>query len=240
MSEERTESYERMRRHERARVLVTCEHASQRVPAGYRWPDEDRWLRDTHWAYDIGALEMARDLAAALGAPEVSSRYSRLLVDPNRPEDSPTLFRDRAEGKPVVMNTEELDEAERARRVEELLRPYHAALDAAVAESHAELLVSMHSFTRVYEGKVRELEIGVLFTEDEGIASRVADALSARFEVALNEPYSGHDGLMYSVDRHARAHGRRAIELEVRQDLTLDPAFREVFDALLVTALADL
>ncbi len=234
---ERTEAYERVRRDPEARVLVTCEHATQRVPEGYAWPAQDDWLRDTHWAFDLGAEALARGAAEALGAGLVMSRFSRLFIDPNRPEDSPTLFRDTAEGRPVALNSTHLDDAGRARRIEGLLRPYHAAVDAAVAECRAEILLSMHSFTPVYEGEVRALEIGVLFTEDEALAARVADALSARWRTALNEPYSGHDGLMYAVDRHARAHGRRAVELEVRQDLAVDPGFQAELVPVLASVL---
>lgn len=211
-------------------ILITCEHATQRMPPGWSWPDEDRWLMDSHWAYDIGARDIVLELRRALGATAVLSRYSRLLIDPNRIEDSPTLFRTRAEGRPVHLNTALLDDAERARRIEHLLRPYHAGLDMAVRESRAPTLLAIHSFTEVYEGQPRELEVGVLFDRDEGLATRVAEALARKhLEVALNEPYSGKNGLMYSVDRHARAHSREAVELEVRQDLAADPAFRATF-----------
>ncbi|MEQ8454015.1 MAG: N-formylglutamate amidohydrolase [Sandaracinaceae bacterium] len=218
-----------------AKVLVTCEHASQRMPDGWAWPERDRRLVDTHWAYDLGAADMARDFAAAMGAAVVLSRYSRLLVDPNRPEDSDTLFRTHAEGETVELNTTHLHAEERARRVQRLLRPYHATLDEEVAASRAPTLVSIHTFTPVYEGQPRTLEVGVLYDRDEALAERVAQVLvKAGLNAALNEPYSGKEGLMYAVDRHARAHGRQSIEFEVRQDLATDPAFRRDFDALLL------
>ncbi|MCZ7679044.1 MAG: N-formylglutamate amidohydrolase [Sandaracinaceae bacterium] len=118
-----------------APVFVTCEHASQRMPLGFRWPDADRRLIDTHWAYDLGAREMARSLAEGLDAGAVLSRYSRLLIDPNRPLGSPTLFRTHAEGAPIELNTTELDEDERRRRIERLYRPYHEAIDRELARS---------------------------------------------------------------------------------------------------------
>ena len=211
-------------------ILITCEHASQRMPPGWSWPEEDRWLIDTHWAYDLGARELAVSLAGALGAAAVLSRHSRLLIDPNRDETSPTLFLTEAEGRPVHLNTTHLCDAERRRRIERLLRPYHAELDACVRASAAPTLVAMHSFTPIYQGQVRTIEVGVLFDRDEDLARRVASALDARgLTVALNEPYSGLAGLIYSIDRHARAHSRQAVELEVRQDLATDPSFRATF-----------
>ena len=207
-------------------ILITCEHASQRMPDGWSWPEEDRWLIGTHWAYDIGARTLSLELAERLGASVVLSKFSRLLVDPNRPEDSPTLFRDHAEGRPILLNTRELDDAERKRRIERLLRPYHAALDEAVKTRRAPTLVAIHSFTPIYEGTPRELEVGVLFNHDEELATRLQSSLTrAGIDAVLNQPYSGKEGLMYAIDRHATAHGRACVELEVRQDLVVDPEF---------------
>jgi predicted N-formylglutamate amidohydrolase len=99
---------------------------------------------------------------------------------------------------------------------------YHHALHCEVERSPAEILLAVHTFTPFYDGERREMEIGVLFDEEEELAARVrADLASEGFHVAMNAPYSGRDGLMYSVDRHARQHGRRALELEVRQDLAV-------------------
>lgn len=230
----KTEAVEVRAGRDDARVLVTCEHATQRMPLGWEWPDRDRRLIDTHWAFDLGAAEMARDFAAAMGAVAILSRFSRLLVDPNRPEDSPTLFRELAEGEPVVLNTTLLDETERRARIERLLRPYHAAVDRELSASRAEMVVAIHTFTPVYEGQPRSLEVGVLYDRDEALAEQVAEVLVQRgLKAELNEPYSGKDGLMYAADRHAHAHGRRSVEFEVRQDLATDPLFRREFDRIL-------
>lgn len=217
-----------------APVFLTCEHASQRMPLGWRWPERDRRLIDTHWAYDLGAREMTRALSAGMQAPAVLTRYSRLLVDPNRPHESPTLFRADAEGEPVLLNTVHLDEAERRRRIDHLWRPYHEAIDRELAATSAPVLLAIHTFTPLYEGARRTVEIGVLFDHEEALAEELAGAIGARgFRVALNEPYSGNSGLMYAGETHARAHGRRAVELEIRQDLAIDPRFRDDFVDLL-------
>ena len=230
----RTEAIDVMAGHPDARVFVTCEHATQRMPTGWSWPDRDRWLIDTHWAFDLGAKELALDFAAAFDAVAVLSRFTRLLVDPNRPEDSPTLFRTEAEGLPIELNTTLLDDAERRRRVERLLRPYHRTIDRELRASRARLLVAMHTFTPVYEGAPRSLEVGVLYDRDEPLAERVAEALVKRgLKAELNEPYSGKNGLMYAIDRHAQSHERQSVEFEVRQDLATDPRFRREFDGML-------
>lgn len=207
-------------------VVLSCEHASQRLPPGWSWPDEDRWLVGTHWAWDIGAAEITRALSARLGAPAILAGFSRLLVDPNREPGSPTLFRDVADGRPVHLNRD-LDDAERQRRLEALYEPYHAAF-ADLALRHRAPVLGVHTFTPVYEGgPPREMEIGVLFDRDEEPARRLARALTARgFQVALNEPYSGRDGLIYACETHARRCGQVALELEVRQDVAGDPVRR--------------
>lgn len=205
-------------------VLLTCEHASNELPPGYTWPEEDAWIVGMHWAFDLGIADMTRALAAELGAPATLSCFSRLLIDPNRPLDSDTLVRRVADGREIAFNRE-LNEAEVAARVERCWRPYHETLDAMVAAWPGVDLLSMHSFTPNYEGAVRSTEIGVLFDLDEPWAERWYLGLQgAGFRVARNDPWSGKGGFMYSVQEAAVQHGRRAIELEVRQDLTCDPA----------------
>lgn len=210
-----------------SRVVLSCEHASDRLPGRWRWPDPDARLGGTHWTYDLGAAELTRELADHLSAPAVLARFTRLLCDPNRPEDSDTLFRTVADGAPVHLNTE-LTQDERNRRIAAYHRPYHAALSSTIEASFASVVFSVHSFTPIYEGgEMRPMEIGVVYDGEAELASRLANALDGSgFAVAMNEPYSGADGFMFSAVKHAGWHGRRALEIEVRQDRCTDPAFR--------------
>lgn len=211
-----------------ASIAITCEHASERLPEPWAWPKEDSWLVGTHWAYDLGAADLARRLAERMFAPALLSRFSRLLADPNRQECSGELIRQGAEGRAIKLN-ESLDD--RAVRLG-LWREYHAAADTMLRGHRAPVLLSVHSFTPEYEGDKRSVEIGVLFDRDDALAQRLAGYLEGfAGDVRLNEPYSGKDGLIYAVDRHARAHGRAAVELEIRQDLCCDGAYREALVA---------
>jgi len=217
-----------------SRVVFTCEHASAELPEPWAWPGEDRWLVDTHWASDIGAAAFTRRVAQLMNAPAALSRFSRLLIDPNRPLDSDTLFRENAEGRTVHLN-EALLEAERARRIDRFYLPYHAAVSAMVERSRGDTVFSIHTFTDNYEGEARALEIGVLFDHDEEPAYQLVRHLEeAGFHGAPNEPWSGKMGLAYSPVRHAREFGRCALEIEARQDLIVD----EQFGARLAEALA--
>jgi predicted N-formylglutamate amidohydrolase len=133
------------------------------------------------------------------------------------------LFRDRADGKSVHLNTG-LTREEQRRRIANYHEPFHQQLDAVMAASPGAAIVSMHSFTPVYEHQpARPMEIGVLFDRGDAQAHQIAGHLRNRgWMVALNEPYSGKDGLMYSADRHAQTHQRAAIESEIRQDVATD------------------
>ena len=98
---------------------------------------------------------------------------------------------------------------------------------AVIVSGIAEIVLGVHTFTPLYEGQPRTMEIGVLFDREEDLAERTAAVLRhAGMIVAMNQPWSGRDGLIYSVECHADAHARRALELEVRQDLATDPGFR--------------
>jgi len=206
-------------------VVWTCEHASPRIPPGFSVrPEDRRWLR-THWGHDRGAAALVRALQARMGGPAVFSNFSRLLIDANRSPHHPDLFRTRVEGHVLAHNVD-VHPVERARRVEQLHVPFHAAVDDVVGQRVAAgvptFLFSVHTFTSLYEGHPRSVELGVLFDEcDEGAAGALLAGLweEPGLEVAPNSPWSGMDGLIYSVARHGAAHGRTYLELEVRDDL---------------------
>jgi predicted N-formylglutamate amidohydrolase len=215
--------------------LFTCEHASQHLPPSWSWSAADRRLVGTHWAYDLGARELTLELAARLRACAVLANFTRLLVDPNRAEGHPDLFRPVCDGEPVELN-QALSPSERELRMNRFHRPFHDAVDRALLDSRAPLLMSIHSFTPIYEGSVREVELGVLYDEQEEHAFALGGALARELpNVAYNEPWSGKQGLIYSAETHARRHHRIALELEVRQDLAVDPKYR----ARLVPVLAE-
>ena len=211
-------------------LLLSCEHASNRLPSPWSWHDDDGWLVDTHWAFDIGVAELTRALAGRIRAPALLARFSRLLVDPNRPPDSPTLFRQSADGRSVRLNTT-IDADERAARLS-YYQAYHDRLGALTKDSA--ILLAIHSFTDVYEGEPRDFDMGVLYDEEEELAASFAAALAPVGRVRMNEPYSGKKGMIYAAHRHATVHGKRAIEIEVRQDRLGDAGFV----AALVSAMA--
>lgn len=203
-------------------VVISCEHASNRLPDPWYWSAEDAWLANTHWAWDVGAEKIARAVANTLGCPLVIATVTRLLVDLNRPVDGADLFREVAEGKIIRLN-ERLDEEQSEIRLRRFYSPFHERLRTVCTEP-GWLLLSIHSFTPMYGGRPRPFDIGVMHWEDHELASAWAGWLKADgYDVRIDEPYAGRDGFMFSPANHAHATGRRALLLEVRNDLVQSP-----------------
>jgi predicted N-formylglutamate amidohydrolase len=206
--------------------VLTCEHASNRLPLPLRASPTDRAWLATHWGWDIGAATVATRLAVLVDAPLVLSTVSRLVIDLNRPLDSDTLILPEVEGVPLDFNRA-LTPEDRGARIAAFHRPYHAAVDTQVgvlaAQGGPALLFSVHSFTPNYMGERREMEMGVLFDDHEDRATVLAASLQdAGWRTRLNEPWSGRNGLVYAPHRHGTRHSVPYLELEIRQDLIAD------------------
>jgi predicted N-formylglutamate amidohydrolase len=223
-----------------ASVLFTCEHASNALPPPYEWPQEDEWVRSTHWAWDPGARDFALECAERFGGVYVGACFSRLLCDVNRPIASDTMFRERADGAAVKLNRGMTDE-ERDRRIASFYVRYHRRLGQAANAMDPRLIVSCHSFTPEYEGEKRDMDMGVLCTHEDALArSLVSEFCAAGLDCRENAPWSGKEGFMYSADSLAVAAPvrRTAIMLELRNDLAVDPAWRERVTGALKSSLA--
>lgn len=225
-------------------LVITCEHASARVPRPLRVAPEDRrWLR-THWGLDIGARTVARELVRRTRSVGVMARFSRLVCDPNRPVDSPGWILGEVEGHRVSFN-QEVDGAERLRRQTLYHDAYHAAVDRILGDrlrlGGDVLLLSVHSFTPEFGDQPREMEIGILFDRYRAVAQRLQLLLDgAGFRAALNAPYSGLGGMMFAANRHGRQHGVVYLEIEVRQDLITVPAKARALARRIAAALGEL
>ncbi len=202
-----------------APLVLTCEHASAYVPGEYAdlglTPAD---LRD-HIGWDIGAAVVTTELARRLDVPAVLSGASRLLVDCNRGHADCDLIPHESHGV-VIPGNANLSVEERARRLARFYDPYHAAIDATLAQHRGAMLLSVHSFTPRLNGRERAFDVGVLFDAFVDFAELLAaEIATVGYRVRLNEPYSGLDGLIHSARCHGQRHGVRYLELEINNGL---------------------
>lgn len=204
-----------------ADVIVVCEHASNRIPDGTALGLPPA-LRDNHIAWDPGALPVATALADLLDAPLVHGGISRLVYDCNRPPEAPDAIPARSESHDIPGNAT-LTEAGRQERIGNVYLPFRDTLAAEISSRKAalSLMVTVHSFTPVFHGRQRDVEIGLLYGTDPRFAAAMA-ALPPkgwRFDTRINEPYGPEDGVAHTLDVHGSANGLRNVMLEIRNDL---------------------
>lgn len=208
-------------------LILVCDHADNRLPSGYGELGLSPAEFERHIAYDPGAAAVTGALAARLGAPAVISSFSRLLIDPNRGEDDPTLIMRLSDGA-IVPGNHHIGEDERARRIAAYYAPYHdaiaAMIDRALAAGTVPAIVSIHSFTPVWRGEKRRWQAGILWDADPRLAVPLIEMLATDglLVVGDNEPYSGAlaGDTLY---RHGTRRGLAHALIELRQDLIADP-----------------
>jgi len=210
-----------------AGVLFICDHASPALPKAYGSLGLPPAQFTRHIAYDIGAAALTRALAAQFSAPAVLTCFSRLLIDPNRGADDPTLVMRLSDGA-IVPGNAQIDTAEIETRRRLYWQPYRdavrARLDAMLATGPVPAIVSLHSFTPHWKGVARPWEAAVLWDSDARMAAPVIAALRARGIVTGdNEPYDGalKGDTLYE---HGTSRGLPHILIEVRQDEIADAA----------------
>jgi predicted N-formylglutamate amidohydrolase len=203
--------------------VFTCDHASNVLPPEYGTLGLSKSDLSRHIAWDPGALPVAQRLAAALDAPLIETRISRLVLDCNRPLDAPDLIPDVSETTAIPGN-HGISLQERKRRIAQCWRPFHGAVDAVIERrlkrGQETRLVSIHSFTPTYKGVARPWQIGVIHDEDTRLASPLAVALSdiEGLTVGLNEPYAPGDRVYFTLEQHARRRGLPCVMIEIRND----------------------
>jgi predicted N-formylglutamate amidohydrolase len=226
ISAEETESYIVVPGRTDAGLIVLCDHADNAFPPGYGTLGLDPAELQRHIAYDIGAAALTRAIAKAFGAPALMTRYSRLLIDPNRGADDPTLIMRLSDGA-IVPGNRTLDDAERETRTRLYYTPYHRAIDRVIDDclksGTAPALLSIHSFTESWKGVPRPWHVGILWDHDARFARPLIDGFAAdpALIVGDNEPYRGAlEG--DTLWQHGTQRRLPNAIIEVRQDLIRD------------------
>lgn len=225
------------------RWLITCDHASNHVPDWVAGGDLGLPASDMerHIAYDVGARGVTIALAQALNSPAIASRFSRLVIDPNRGEDDPTLVMQLYDGTIIPANRGITPDAV-ADRLNRLHRPYHSAYETLAARRPDTVICAVHSFTPRLRGRhPRPWHVGILYSH---LDTRLALPLIARLEresdlcIGDNQPYLGHlpgD----AVDAHALRYGRPNVLIELRHDLIDTPAGQQEWTQRLAPILTE-
>ncbi|HEX4890989.1 MAG TPA: N-formylglutamate amidohydrolase [Alphaproteobacteria bacterium] len=222
-------------------VLLVCDHASNAVPAEFNGLGLPPEAFTRHIAYDIGAAQVTAALSRLLNAPAILAGFSRLLIDPNRGADDPTLVMKLSDGA-IIPGNRHADAAVIADRIARYYRPYHQAIAdriaAARAKGVAPAILSLHSFTPVFQGRERPWQIGILWDRDARIAAPLLASLRADGKLCVgdNQPYSGElvGDCMY---QHGTMNRLPHVLIEVRQDLIVDKSGAEHWAQLLAEVL---
>lgn len=209
-----------------AGLILLCDHASSHVPEEYGSLGLPPSEFERHIAYDIGAEALTRALAARFHVPAVLSHFSRLLIDPNRGLDDPTLIMRLSDGA-VIPGNARISGAERESRIERFYRPYDDAvnrtIEAGMASGRIPMVLSIHSFTPLWKGQPRPWQVGILWDSDPRLARPLIEGLAQDPAIVVgdNEPYHGalKGDTLY---RHATKRGLAHALVEIRQDLIAD------------------
>ncbi|MDR3537373.1 MAG: N-formylglutamate amidohydrolase [Acetobacteraceae bacterium] len=229
----------------RSDLFLTADHAGRAIPRRLHSLGLPPHELERHIAWDIGIAGVTERLSAMLDATAVLQTYSRLVIDCNRNPDWPTAMPEISESTPIPGNIE-LRPADRAARVADVFKPYHARiealLDGRAAAGRRTVLIAMHSFTPVFKTERRDMQIGVLYDRDSRLASMLLGLLRDEGDLIVgdNAPYAVSGTSDYGIPVYGEARGLPHAEIEIRQDLIADEAgqaaWAERFTRLLTAA----
>ena len=202
--------------------MLVCEHASNFIPPELHDLGLSPDVRQSHIAWDPGALPVAQAMSDKLDAVLVASQISRLVYDCNRPPHAVDAMPARSEIFDVPGNAG-LDQATRDERTRLVYEPFKAVLSSVVAsrKSGPSVLVTIHSFTPVYKGVRRDVELGILCDRDARLADEMLRLARAHtsLDVRKNEPYGPVDGVTHTLIEHGLANAVPNVMIEIRNDL---------------------
>src|ERR1700733_14539419 len=213
----------------RSPFLLTCDHYGRLIPRALGDLGLPASELTRHIAWDIGIAGVAEQLSKHLGAHLIAQRYSRLVIDCNRPPCVASSIPVLSEATTVPGNEGLTRAAEEARR-SAIFEPYHRriaeVIDRRLHDGRPTVLVSLHSFTPVYAGIARPWHVGTLYHRDTRLPPLLLKLLRGEAELVVgdNEPYAVSDETDYTIPVHGEARGLMNSGIEIRQDLIAEPA----------------
>jgi len=226
----------------KGRFVLVCEHASNFIPDQYNNLGLLAKARKSHVAWDPGAIEVARGLSEILDAPLVASRMSRLLYDCNRPPTAKNAIPERSEVFDIKGNVN-LGKEQLSERSEKFYFPFRNALSECLG-SHSRrvgssILVTIHTFTPVYLGRKRLVDLGVVHDSDNRMADGMLTSLkkSTGMKIERNQPYGPRDGVTHTLKEHGSKRGIANVMIEIRNDLVTTDQEQSEISKILAAAL---
>jgi len=226
-------------------VVLACEHAGRELPARLALHAPDPAEMRRHIAYDIGAREVALALSDLLEAPLVVQRYSRLVIDCNRPRHATDLAPTESDGTEIAFNRNLSEDALEA-RWQAIHAPFHgeveALLDRRISKAQPAAVIAIHSFTPRLNGEDRPWHVGLLARHDMRLAEVLGRTLRQRMPqavVAFNEPYGIEDDSDYTIPMHGESRGLPHVLIEIRNDLIAEAATSRPWIAVLRSCIED-
>src|SRR6202045_2196962 len=213
----------------RSPFLLTSDHYGRLIPLALGDLGLETSELTRHIAWDIGIAGVAEALSDHLGAHLVAQRYSRLVIDCNRPPGAPSSIPRISEATVIPGNEGLARDTAEARR-EAIFDPYHRriaeVIDARLRDGVPTVLVSLHSFTPVYAGIARPWHIGTLYQRDTRLPPLLLKWLRAEADLVVgdNEPYAVSNATDYTIPVHGEARGLPNTGIEIRQDLIAEEA----------------
>ncbi len=213
----------------RSPFLFTCDHFGRLIPKVLGDLGLPASELTRHIAWDIGIAGVAETLSKHLDAHLIAQRYSRLVIDCNRPPGVPSSI-PRISEATIIAGNEAISPAAAETRRRQVFDPYHERIRAVIDQRlHRHLptvLVSLHSFTPVYAGIARPWHIGTLYQRDTRLPPRLLKHLRAEGDLVVgdNEPYAVSDETDYTIPVHGEARDLINTGIEIRQDLIADQA----------------
>lgn len=213
----------------RSPFLLTCDHYGRLIPRVLGDLGVPAGELTRHIAWDIGIAGVAEALSGHLDAHLIAQRYSRLVIDCNRPPRAPSSIPRISEATAIPGNDGLARDAIEARR-RAIFQPYHRRIDEVIERRLRDgvptVLVSLHSFTPVYAGVARPWHIGTLYHRDTRLPPLLLRLLRAELDLVVgdNQPYAVSDETDYTIPVHGEARGLMNSGIEIRQDLIADQA----------------
>lgn len=231
-----------LRKDSRSPLLLVCEHAGRAIPRALGDLGVPQSIIDSHRGWDIGAADLARRLSDSLDAPLLLQRYSRLVIDCNRPPEGRHAVLDVSDGVSIPANQGLSDEQQWARS-RAIFAPYDAAIADGFARHPRRVALAIHSFTRTIGGQERPWHAGFLARRDRETPKRLYNEIAAKAQdlvLAINQPYQVDEETDWFIPAHAERRGLAHCLIEVRNDGLLTPGDIDRWATLLTEAINSL